>query len=190
MPWMLLGIKAATAANAREAPAVSSGNRRRPPFHPISSWRKLEPPVVKTRTVFPPWSLLISSPPQLCACPVLLVLRTRATTPLTGFALPSLANLALTILSWLLHRSVGYIFCVSMTFIPSVFRTAASPAMVWCLVVTMQTLPQTANSTASASRTRSARTPSTRSTSSAPTAPSSTSSSSTATGGQCVFSPS
>ena len=140
--------------------------------------------------VFLPWRLLISSRPQLCACPVLLVLRTRATTPLTGFALPSLANLALTILSWLLHRSVGYIFCVSMTFNPSVFRTAASPAMVWCLAVTMQTLPQTANSTASASRTRSARTPSTRSTSSAPTAPSSTSSSSTATGGQCVFSPS
>ena len=35
-------IKAATAANAREAPGVSSGNRRRPPFQPISSERKLE----------------------------------------------------------------------------------------------------------------------------------------------------
>ena len=69
-----------------------------------------------------------------------------------------------------------------------VFRTAAFLAMVWCLVVTTQTLPLTANNTASASRTRSAQTPSTRSTSSVPTAPSSTSSSSTATGGQCLFS--
>ena len=57
--------------------------------------------------VFPTWHLLISSPPQLCVCPVCLVLRTRATTPLTGFAPPSLANLAPTILSWLQHRSVS-----------------------------------------------------------------------------------
>ena len=67
-----------------------------------------------------------------------------------------------------------------------VFRTAGSPAMVWCLAATTQTLPLTANSTVSACRTPSAQTPSTRSTSSAPTAPSSTSSSSTATGGQCL----
>merc|ERR1711862_870332 len=55
--------------------------------------------------------------------------------------------------------------------------------MVWCSAVTTQTLPLTANSTASACRTPSAPTPSTLSTSSAPTALSSTSSSSTATGG-------
>merc|ERR1712037_2997 len=101
----------------------------------------------------------------LCARPACLVSRTRATTPLTGFAPPSLASLAPTILSWQRHRTV------------------ASRAMVSCLAVTTPTPPRSANSTASACRTRSARTPSTRSTSSAPTAPSSTSSSSTATGG-------
>ena len=74
---------------------------------------------------------------------------------------------------------------VSMT---SFSRRVGSPAMVWCSAVTTQTLPLTANSTASACRTPSAPTPSTRSTSSAPTAPSSTSSSSTATGGQCLSS--
>ena len=75
--------------------------------------------------------------------------------------------------------------CVSMT---SSSRTVGSPAMVWCSAVTTQTLPLTANSTASACRTPSAPTPSTLSISSAPTAPSSTSSSSTATGGQFLSS--
>ena len=77
-------------------------------------------------------------------------------------------------------------FIVVVIFISHLFRTVASRAMVSCLAVTTPTPPRSANSTASACRTRSARTPSTRSTSSAPTAPSSTSSSSTATGGQCL----
>ena len=123
-------------------------------------------------------------PAQLCACPACLVSRTRATTPLTGFAPPSLASLAPTILSWQRHRSVSIILL--WFFISHLFRTVASLAMVSCLAVTTPTPPRSANSTASACRTRSARTPSTRSTSSAPTAPSSTSSSSTATGGQCL----
>ena len=82
--------------------------------------------------------------------------------------------------------SVHILLFISFEFL--VFRTVASLAMDWCLGATTQTQPQTASSTASACRTRSARTPSTQSTSSAPTAPSSTSSCSTATGGQCLLS--
>ena len=40
----------------------------------------------------------------------------------------------------------------SQTDIAFLLRTAGSPATVWCLVVTTRTLPQSANSTASASR--------------------------------------
>ena len=45
--------------------------------------------------------------PQPCACPPLCwEWRRKATTPSTGFVPPSPENLALTILSWLPHRSV------------------------------------------------------------------------------------
>ena len=176
-------IKAATAANAREAPAVSSGNRRRPPFQPISSERKLEPLVCKNNISCLTPSNFLPFPAVCVSCVV--GVENEGDDPLDwlrssipgepGTDYPILAATQVSIHIWCFF---DFRFLVS--------RTVGSPAMVWCLAATTPTLPLTANSTASACRTPSAQTPSTRSTSSAPTAPSSTSSSSTATGGQCL----
>ena len=73
----------------------SSGNRRGPPNQPISSQEKPRP---KLYALFSP---------QPCACPPLCwEWRRKGTTPSTGFVPPFPENLALTILSWLPHRSV------------------------------------------------------------------------------------
>ena len=166
-------IKVATAANPLETPAISSANRRRPPFQPI-----LEPLGFQFHS-------LISPPcPAVCVSCVLGV-ENEGDDPLDWLrsSIPGEPGTDYPIMATT-QVSVHYI--VVVIFIPHLFRTVASLAMVSCLAVTTPTPPRSANSTASACRTRSARTPSTRSTSSAPTAPSSTSSSSTATGGQCL----
>ena len=176
-------IKAATAANAREAPAVSSGNRRRPPFQAISSERKLEPLVCKNNISCLTPSNFLPFPAVCVSC--VFGVENEGDDPLDwlrssipgepGTDYPILAATQVSIHIWCFF---DFRFLVS--------RTVGSPAMVWCLAATTPTLPLTANSTASACRTPSAQTPSTRSTSSVPTAPSSTSSSSTAIGGQCL----